>query len=376
MTTPRTSAAATTGGSSGRAAGAQAGGSAAARGRAAIQQQSLVRAASDDPSSTADVGAVVADASAEASATAGAGLGATGSSPSSAATTPTVAAPVAVEVPVGTTFKALDCGAWYDAKVVKSRPGHVRVHFIGWSKRQDCWLSVDSERLRLPKAYRSPRTRSPVPGARRPQWLRDAGIAEGSKIFLSAPELTVTVAWFDAVGQRHLVHHEPSGDEWFEILEGAGRCRWELLWEPPLVVTAPTDAAASASKAGASASSPTTSVGTSASTVSAASSSSSTGGLQSCAQCEAEEEEEAPPTCPVCLCPIEDDLGVMRCCGKPVHQDCVAQWRRSGLKPSKINNALRYESGLPDTRKCVWCGEVLDGCASLRRMFSSERPVH
>jgi hypothetical protein len=66
----------------------------------------------------------------------------------------------------------------------------------------------------------------------------------------------------------------------------------------------------------------------------------------------------------------------MSCCGKDLHQECVAQWRRSVATMRHKVAPGRQELRSPDTTLCPCCKAVLSGGAtSARRMFSNERPV-
>ena len=92
--------------------------------------------------------------------------------PAAAATakaTETAAAAAVVEPPtemppMGFELSVLDLrdNRWYDAKVIKLHApddkfptGRIRIHFKGWSKAQDEWIELSSDRLaKLPSKYR------------------------------------------------------------------------------------------------------------------------------------------------------------------------------------------------------------------------------
>ena len=47
-------------------------------------------------------------------------------------------------------------GKLYDCKVVKRRNGRVLIHFVGWSKSHDEWLSIGDSRIKPPPSNASP----------------------------------------------------------------------------------------------------------------------------------------------------------------------------------------------------------------------------
>ena len=61
---------------------------------------------------------------------------------------------VATEIPRGTDLSVEDGKIWYAARVVETREGALKVHFMGRKSSYDEWISVDSPRLRLPKHFK------------------------------------------------------------------------------------------------------------------------------------------------------------------------------------------------------------------------------
>jgi len=73
---------------------------------------------------------------------------------------------VATEIPLGTDLSVQESKVWYAARVVETRDGALKVHFMGWKIRYDEWISVDSPRLRLPKRLKKkPMALAALPGS-------------------------------------------------------------------------------------------------------------------------------------------------------------------------------------------------------------------
>ena len=170
---------------------------------------------------------------------------------------------------------------------------------------------------------------------------RQPFVQDGSVIHLFGCGLDGDVLRFDPVGVRYLVRTSDGRETW-EQLGLAGGTRWDLVQEP-----APPDDGSGASK-------------------------------EAAAVCSSAWSDALRPTvdqCPICLDTVEDDRGVMPCCGKVLHRQCHLRWRNSNLPCQPVNRSIRSgkEAG-PNTRACCWCKAELDG-TSLRRVFGKEPRV-
>ena len=62
-----------------------------------------------------------------------------------------------LRVDAGDHIKVMDRGEWWSAKVMRTdeESGMAYVHFLGWSKRHDCWIELQGSHVRMPTPTRS-----------------------------------------------------------------------------------------------------------------------------------------------------------------------------------------------------------------------------
>lgn len=162
-------------------------------------------------------------------------------------------------------------------------------------------------------------------------------VATGTKVRLFRTGVEAVVQGFDSVGCRYWLKptFAPEGLEddqsFWEVLHGPGYALWDLLAEPAAEPEQP-----------------------------------STSVAQERTSTRISASSEAAGPCPICLCDVRDDIGVMPCCGKVLHVRCALEWRGSNLKPGHIYAKQKA----PETHVCCWCKAPCEGGASSRRMFS------
>jgi hypothetical protein len=204
-------------------------------------------------------------------------------------------------------------------------------------------------------------------------------VVPGSRIVLLRCESEMNVVRYDAVAQRYLLR-DSAGREFSEVLEGHGKVHWELVSEPTNDLVAeqgagsPTDVMAGLApnslEARLTAEAQKVKAQKAAAPVCFSTRTARRTGI--CGGKVVDQKEY--PECPVCLDDITSDIGLMKCCGSPIHRTCAAAWRRSNLKNDSrgANRGLKDEWKF-DTRKCVCCNHLHEGGGtSVRRMFGDE----
>ena len=204
-------------------------------------------------------------------------------------------------------------------------------------------------------------------------------VMPGSHIVLLRRESEMNVIRYDAIARRYLLR-DGAGREYSEVLEGPGKVHWELLSQPPQDLSveqgasSPTDVMAglvpNSLEARLTAEAQKVKAQKAAAPVCFATRTARRTGKQGGKVVDQKEY----PECPVCLDDITCDIGLMKCCGSPIHRTCAAAWRRSNLTNDSrgANRGLKDEWKF-DTRKCVCCNHLHEGGGtSVRRMFGDD----
>ena len=161
---------------------------------------------------------------------------------------------------------------------------------------------------------------------------REQKVPTGSIIHLFGMGMDATVIKFDPISLQYQVRID-DGRVFSELLHGSnGVACWDLIREP-----APEPAADAAAA------------------------------VRTSARLHVE-------SCPICLEVIDDDRGVMPCCGVALHKTCQMRWRNSNLTSQPLNRSIRSgkEAG-PNTLLCCWCKEpCASGASTISRIFGEE----